>query len=358
MTEVLDEKETSWEETYAEAEAEGTQEALIAELAQKDEVTVDDLRRLPGTEGKSDEEVLAQWEEVSKTKTEAETKVELPFPVYDAQGNKVPPDKVTLEALFKGELQIGYQALGKEQRKALQDVIRNASQGHWNEHRYTTVQSQLSQSLKELQSLKQQTEQFETERKQWNAALTALIAGDKEPMQRLVDAYQQALTTTGAVPSGFVPESRMHEEIEATQAGMRWMQEVALPVAIDIGSKVNVHPKEVMAVIEQTIQNEPMLTRERLDEILKFDVPMAFEGKSQKAPAVDEVAELKKTVAELQKRIAEGANATTQRIKTKVQKAPSPGSGATSGAGDAMPNFKSRAQMKAWTQGDPDWAKA
>lgn len=296
----------------------------------------------------------------------AEEKLELPFPVYDKDGNKVEIDKVTLAALFKGDLQVGYNALGKEQRKTLVDAIRNASQGHWNEHRYTTVQQQLTQTLAKHKELESKHKQFEGEREQWNAALVALIAGDNKPMQRIVDAYQASMTRSGQVPPGYVPQADVEASAEQERQGTEWLHTVGMPAAMEIAQTYAASPKEAYNAILYYIQNEPVLTPQRLEEIIKYDVPMAFEqngytATGKKTPAVEsnnELSELKKTVEALQARLADKNNNVTETVREKTRKAPPPGSGTTAGAGDSMPSFKSRAQFKAWSAGDADWAKA
>ena len=356
----------SREDTYNAAESEGVEDAILETLAGKADVTIEDLRQIPGADKYTDEQLLEHWAKAKGGESvEGETKVDLPFPVYDAQGNKVSKDNVTLEALLKGDLQLGYQAMGKEQRKSLTDVIRNASQGHWNEHRYTTVQGQLTDAIRQLRESQGTVEKYTTERGQWNAALTALIAGDKGPMQRLVDAYQQALTTSGAVPPGFVSQESVRADAENVAAGQQWMNTVAMPAAMEIAQRYDAKANEVLQQIEYLISIEPVLTQERLNEIIQFDVPMAFEANGYKAKTesqsngagTNDVAELRRTVEALQKRLAGAANGSTERTRQKVKNAPAAGSGSVSGAGDSVPSFKSRAQFKAWSQGDPDWAK-
>jgi len=353
---------TSKDDLYDSAQNEGVENAIIDELAEKEAITIEDLRRLPGAEGLSDAQLQAQWDAVQKQAGSAgpnagDQKVDLPFPVYDKDGNKVAKDKVTLEGLLSGDFQLGYNAMGKEQRKALTEVLRNASQGHWNEHRYQTVQSQFKEVNTRYQEAQKQIAEFTSERNQWNVALTALIAGDAEPMKGLVNAYRQALTTSGMVPKGYVPEAEATAQREAEARGNQWWVEVGVPEAFKIAQSYGADPKEVQGAIKYFLENEPVLTQDRINEIIQYDVPMALEQNgytSSGKPATTaneptgDVAELKKQVEALTKRLAEGNNTRVQSARNKNKNAPAAGSGSAPGAGDSIPNFKTADDMKKW----------
>src|SRR5689334_15902924 len=116
-----------------EAMNEGLEQGVITELASKQDLTVDDLRRIPGNEAYSDEELLAEWKKIeaseragTQTREEGNETEEykLPFPLYDAEGNKISAlDAVDLRALLDGKITLGYNALGKEQRKTLSEAL-------------------------------------------------------------------------------------------------------------------------------------------------------------------------------------------------------------------------------------------
>lgn len=350
--------------------AEGIEDSVLESLASKDSITIEDLRSIPGSEGLTDEQLTAAWTKAQADAgieggpevQAADTKVELPFPVYDAAGNKIAADKVTLGDLLSGKALVGYNAMGKEQRKALNEVIRNASQGHWNEHRYNTAQEQYRQSHQRATTAETKIKQFEEQQGQWNAALTALVMGDNNPMKALVEAYRSQMgKSTGITPEGFVPRDQVEQQAAATERGMQWYNDVGLPSALDIADRYGANAKEVMGAIKYFIENEPVLTPERIDEILKYDVPMAFEqngyvakggtqnaGPGTQAETPNEVEALKKQVEALTQRLAGTANARTEAVRAKGKRIPPAGSGATSGAGDSMPAFKSRESMKEW----------
>lgn len=362
-------RESFVEDTFKE----GIEESVLEELSGKENVTIDDLRKIPGTEGMSDEQLTAAWDKAQKEAggedgAAADTKIEVPFPVYDAAGNKIASDKVTLGDLLSGKALVGYQAMGKEQRKSLSDVLRNASQGHWNEHRYTTVQGQYREASAKVGTLEGQVKEFETQREQWNSALTALITGNNAPMRALVEAYKNALGRTGqAVPEGYVPQEQVQAERENAERGMQWWTEVGLPSAYELSNKYGADSKEVQGAIQWYINNEPNLTPQRIEEIIKYDVPYLLEQNGYKAngePASgsnatgtvtpagsnNEVETLKQQIAALTQRITGSANDRTQAVRDKQRKTPPAGSGATSGAGESMPSFKSRAEMKEYLQ--------
>lgn len=372
-TEVVnDDANLSREDLVANTFAEGIDDAVIENLSGKENITLDDLRQLPGAEGLSDAQLTTAWARAMKDAglengLEGDKKVELPFPVYDAQGNKIDSDKVTLGDLLSGKALVGYNAMGKEQRKALNEVIRNASQGHWNEHRYNTVNSQYRQEHQRASELQKQVTQFTEQQSQWNSALTAMVMGDAAPMKALVDAYRGALGKTNFTPEGFVPQDTVAAEREASERGMQWYQDVGMPAAIDIATNYGADPKEVIGAIKYFIEAEPVLTPQRIDEILKYDVPMAFEangyspkgsgtgitnkngnGNEANNGASNEVETLKNQVAALTQRLAGNTNDRTNAVRDKSKRTPPAGSGATSGAGDSMPAFKSRDAMKEW----------
>lgn len=352
--------------------AEGIEESVIEELGAKEEITIDDLRKIPGSEGMSDAQLTAAWDKAQKEAGIGEgeggeqAKVELPFPVYDAQGNKIAPDKVTIADLMSGKALIGYNAMGKEQRKAFAEVVRNASQGHWNEHRYTTVQSQYKETARQVESLRAEAKQFEEQRNTWNSALAALAMGDNSQMKQIVDAYRQGLGRSNVAPEGFVSQDLVREQAEAAERGQQWYTDVGLPAAMDIASRYSADAKEVIGAIKYFIENEPVLTPQRIEEIIKYDVPMAFEAQGYSADGNapepeagirtggntpgNDVAAMQKQIDALTARLAGTENDKTNRVRNKGRNIPPAGAGSTPGAGDSMPAFKSRGDMKEWLQ--------
>ncbi len=369
------------DETFAEGEAAATADIVIEELGDVEkhpELTVEDLRKIPGAEDMTDAQIISEWNkavaqasgqtgQTGQVAADGQT-VKLPFPVFDDKGNKIEAlEKISVADLFNGKIKLGYNANGKEQQKTLAETLRNASMGHFNEQKYNTALAERNQVFTKAGELEKQVAQFTDERKVWDAALTALAMGNIEPMKRLAQAYQTALTQTPQATPGMIPISQVQAEQEQAANGQRFINEVVVPNAMEIAKKYDADPKEVAGAIETLIRRDlGFLTKEKIEQIIQYEVPALFEANGYtanatpagQAQAPDKVAELEKTVAALQSRIAAGANQSTQQTRAKQKKAPPAGSGATPGAGDSMPNFKSRAAMKAWMQGDPDWVKA
>lgn len=379
-TGVTQDRQSIRDSALEEAGTNAGRESAIADLAAKDgEITIDDLKKLPGSEGMTDEQLKAEWDkavaaEASGTgEQEDEKAFKLPFPVYDKEGNKVDAlEKISVRDLLEGNLQVSYQAMGKEQRKTLTEALRNASLGHWNEQKYNTTVEERNSVVKDLASANEKLDKHSSERKVWDSALTALAMGNIEPMRQLAQAYQnQLVAAPQGTPAGMVSVSSVEAERAEIAAGNQFIQETIIPAGVDIATRYGADPKEVLGAIEFFLKREPMqfLTREKIDSILKYDVPNLFEENGYRAgqgkvsspngqQSSNEIDELKKTVAALQSSIAVNKNKVVQNVRDKSKKIPPSGGGATPGAGDSMPTFKSRSQMKAWMQGDTEWAKA
>ena len=355
-----------------EAGESASQENVVDQLAEKEgELTVEDLKRLPGAAGLSDEEITAEWQKAVKAETGQASQQDgesfkLPFPVYDAQGNKIDAlEKISVRDLLEGKLQIGYNALGKEQRKTLTEALRNASMGHWNEKQYNTTLEERNRVRDELNTANERVAKFTAMSQKWDAALTALNMGNIGPMKQLADAWGKQLTDVQQEIPGMLPQAQVEQERQEVAAGNQFIQSTIIPASVEIAQRYGADLKEVQGAIEFFLRRDMgFLTRDKINDILQYEVPQLFEtnGYSSNSPNRNgnqsDVAELRKTVEALQSRIADKANSQTESVRTKLKKAPPSGSGATPGAGDSMPSFKSRAQFKAYMSGDEDWAKA
>ena len=346
---------------------EAVSQAVVEELSAKEgEITIEDLRKLPGADKMTDEQLKAEWDKA----VAAEQPYKIPFPVYDAEGNKIEAlDKFTLQDLLDGKVKLGYTAFDKEQRKTLAEALRNASMGHWNEQKYNTALEERNRVSTELSQKAQRLEALEQQQRIWDAALSALVMGNIQPMQQLANALANKTVEMPQNVPGYVPESQAQAERQAMEAGMTYIQNTLIPQGLEIAQNYGANAKEVLDLIEYYIAQEPQqfLNEEKIQNILKYDVPMVLEqagytsegGVNRPAATVqnNEIEELKKTVAALQSSIAEKKNAQIETLRTR-KKFPPAGGGSTPGAGDSMPSFKSRAQMKAWMQGDDNWAKS
>lgn len=354
---------------YDEAGESADLEATFSTLAEKSgDLTPAELREAAGKlgEGMSDEELQAAWKqaqtgEPAADKTEEQFK--LPFPIYDDKGNKIEAlDKVDIKALLSGKLQIGYNALGKEQRRALNDILRNASLGHYNEQKMTTLQQERKQVYEELQTLKKEHESWGGDRKLWDKVLGAYVSGNPEPLKQLVQAYAAEM---GRLPKEEAPNVQVDRERE--QAGQQFVLNHIMPAANKLAGEYGADAQEVTNAILGRIQEEPseFLTREKVDSIINYELPHMLEeaGYAKGGQSIvnggAENAELKAAMGridalekQLQSQLAESKNAPLNRVKGVVRKVPSAGSGNPAGAGESMPAMKNRNDMKKWLRGE------
>lgn len=352
------------------AYAEGEADALFEEIAaQEGEPTADDLRKIAGedAEGLTDEQLLAEYAKAvagqsadGEEAVDADTKInELPFPVYDANGNKITSDKLTLGDLLSGKVQIGYNAMGKEQRKTLTDLLRVAANGHYNENKMNTLMSERAQIAAKLSEMRKEHEAWGSDRKIWDQVLNAYANGNAEPLKKLIQAYTSEL---GKMPAN-APVDNTAQERELEAAGQRFILDTIVPAATKMASDYGANATEITNAILHAIQQEPVefLTREKIADIINYEIPSLLEqngyargaAAAPTTPAADpmaaKVAALEKQLQEL---TAGKANAATAAIRQRSRTAPAAGGGSTPSAGDSMPNLKSREDMKKWMRGD------
>lgn len=340
-------------------------EAAIAEVAETDgEVSIEDLRRVTGDLAKdmSDEDLMKAFKDAQSGDESAEGAAvveKLPFPIYDAKGVKIEdPSKVTLSDVLTGKVQIGYSAMGKEQRKALTDILRVASNGHYNEHKMTSLMSERQQAYTQLQDLRKEHETWANDRKIWESALSAFVTGKQEPLQNLIKAYQAEL---GKMPPAGSPEAANPAVDEAQmRAGYDFVLGTIIPHATKLAEEYGAKQDEITRAILHLIEQEPaeFMTREKIDAIMQYEVVTLLEnaGYAKGAtPAVKPVAqadgnsEMAELKAQVQQLLAAQANAPVTRLRNKG-KPPASGKGSVAGAGESMPQFKNRAEMKEYLQ--------
>lgn len=377
--EVQDGPDTELPETResirAGAMAEGETDAVLEDLASlAREITATDLRRLPGTEKMSDDELLKMWKDQSKDEAGTEDKPKLgpdgkpvgevppPPPVkrnykiYDDKGVEVTDlSKMSAEQMLKATY--GYSAMNKEQKKTFDEVIRNASLGHLNEQKLTTLQAERNAAYEKLQKLTEEHGAWGNDRQKMTKALEALARGDDKPIKALAAAYQQALLAE--------PEAGndAQAQLELELAGQRYYYEHIIPRGYDIATQYGAKPQEVVNAIKHYIEQEPaeLLTEAKIQSIIDYEIPALLErnGYSRTGEAAQvtppagsdprdkQFKDMQDKIAELTAKIE---NAATDAVRKKTKLAPPPGGGTTGGAGDAQPSFKNRAEMKAWLQ--------
>lgn len=354
---------------------EGVQDGTITELAEKDgEITVEDLRKLPGAEDLTDEELLTEWNKAQAAAggekgedDEGGLPDKLPFPLYDTKGNEIKDiSKVSLSDFLTGKVQVGYQAMDKEQRKAFGDLVRVAQLGHHNEKQSASSRSERDIAIKQYREQKAQNDAWAQDRQVWDKALTAYFQGNKAPMEALAKAYAAELSKMPAanIP-GMISESDARALSEANAAGQTFYYETIVPRTSDLAKQYGADPKEVAQTALWLIDKEPQefLTKEKIEAILSYDLPRVIEEHGYKIGQVGpnasqpvsantrpdpKVAQLEKQIQELSATIAKQANARTAEARSKSRRVPPAGGGSVPSAGDSMPAFKSREQMKDW----------
>lgn len=335
-------------------------DSLIDELAERDEEpTIDELRKLAGDAAAdlTDEELQAEYQKA----VAAEEAPKLPFPVYDAEGNKVDAAKLTLDDLLSGKVQIGYNAMGKEQRKAITDLLRVAANGHLNESKIATTLAERNQVHQQLQEMKKEHEAWAGERRTIQRVLEAAANGNTAPLQQLIKAYNEEL---GKLPVDS-PVVDQRAEQDAIAAGQAYVVSTIVPTAYKVAQEYGADPTEVTNAIIGMIQNEPaeFLTQAKIESIMNHEIRAALEtagyspnGTTPPAQSQGGDDDLRTQFAAMQKELLElkagSANKATQAVRDRARKSPPAGGGSVSGAGDAMPAMKSRDDMKKWLRGE------
>lgn len=345
-----------------EAFAEGEEKMVLDELAAKEEVTAEDLRRLPGTEEYDDRQLMEIWKQYNAEQTKStETPVEAwkpNIPVFGQDGKAVEDfSKLSLQDLFEGKVKLGYNANKQEQQRALSEIIRIAQFGHHNEQKYAGILAERNQINERLTQVAKENEEFKSQRQVWDSALMALTQGNVEPIKQLVQAYNQKLTQTQPQQQGMTPEN-YQEEMQLVLAGQQFVNNFIIPKANELATTFGAKSEEIQNVIRHFVENEgEFLTKEKLDSFIEYDIPNllisnGYQPNGTKQTAVtqknNEVEELKQQLLALQEQIAGKHNSTVTNLRTR--KFPSPGGGNVPGAGDSMPDFKSRQDMKRFLQ--------
>lgn len=357
----------------AEAMAEAERNARLGELGEGD-FTSAQLREALGdaAEGLSDDELMAEWQKAQaagakpEDGSEEEEKPEATsepvklegFKLYDAQGNEiVDPTKVSALDLLTGKVQIGYNALSKEQRKNLRDLTRVASLGHYNEQKMTTVLAERQQAMQRAHEASQKITQYEADRRVWDQALTALVNGNGEPMQRLALAYQQALQS---MPNQPLAAPTADQDAEFSAAGQQFFSETIVPRAQELATQYGANAIEIAQYIVHMCEQEgEFLTREKIDAILQYEMPAILEQNGYAAGAAAPAsngadprdAEIAKLKAQVQEILATQKNNSTQNIRTKGKKAPPSGRGVPP-ATITVPEMTSRQDMLKYLRDD------
>jgi hypothetical protein len=351
-TEAPETRESIVEGAVADAELQGR----LDDLAEAEtEPTVESLRTAFGdlADGLTDEELQAEWDKArgGTEGTEAGPYV-LPngLKLYGEDGKELTDlSKMTLQQALDAKVQWGYNALGKEQKKALTEVFRNASLGHYNEQKMQTLQQERTQAYEAWKQLSAEHESWAQDRQVWLGVLTAASQGNIEPLKQLIKAYGEQGGSQPMTQETVDPR----QEAEFNQAGIQWVNTEANRLATLYGA----NPLEIAQTIMYMANQEPkeFLTKEKLEAIVQYEIPALLErynysqtaaGQAASADPRDvEIATLKKQMAEL---TAGKTNAATQKVRDRAKKVPAAGGGRTPVSGASVPSFKTREDYKKW----------
>jgi len=334
------------------------------------------------SEGMTDEELTTEWAKARESATEedddAAPGTEAPpivapttapfklegFKLFDAKGAEIKdPTKVSALDLLTGKVQVGYNALSKEQRKSLRDLTRVASLGHYNEKVLVDTRAERAQAMQRAVAAESQVAQFNNERRVWDTALTALVNGNPEPIQRLAVAYQQALAQGGA-PASNGREAAPADDSRFDEIGQQFFNENIVPRAQELATQYGANAIEIAQYVLYLCEQEgDFLTPDKIQAILQYEMPAILEGhgyaangKSVAQPQADGDPR-DKTIADLTKRLtaleAGKTNASTERLRGKTRKAPPSGGGSTPGGGETMPaDVNTREKMRQYLRGE------
>jgi len=345
---VADDTEATKDELLTEAHDEADAETVITELSELDrDLTIEDLRRIPGTSELSDEQVLEMWRKLETGETAAPVAFSTDIPLYDDKGNKITDfSKLTLADVFSGKVQLGYTALGKEQRKALKDVLRNSALGHYNEQQMGTLRAERQRALEQHQQAQQQLETWGHERKLMEYALSQYLGGNAEPLKQLITSFQRA------VAQGPLEQPAATDAGASSQAGMQYWYEEVVPRVDALADKYKIDKAQLRQYALELIEAEPaqFFTQQKLENILAYELPRAIEeaqGNGATPAASAEVEALKKQVQEL---MAKVENSSTEKLR-QGKKSPPAGGGTPASAGESIPELKTRDDMRRWLRG-------
>lgn len=348
------------------AEADGNQ--VLDELSQKDgEITIDDLRRLPGSEGQTDAELTAAWEasrvddaieadddkegaaaaQIAAVTGGEAVQTARGWKVYDDKGVEIADlSKMTAADFLKHK--IGYNANGAEHRKSLDELTRVASYGHHNQAKLARVEAERERFYKELQEVRGENSTRGERERLLNYAFTQFHVGNEKPLKSLLDAYR---TNMGGLPTAMqlpAPSSAPSSNRNLEADGLRYFHENIAPKADAIAQRYGAKTEEVRRAVQQLIEREPgeTLTEDKINDIITKEIPYLLEDAGYSAgvtapaaagaaPAASELATLRQQIADLR---AAMTNQTTDGIRQRNKGLPPGGKSVGSGSSDATPN--------------------
>jgi hypothetical protein len=303
-------------------------------------LTIEDLRRLPGAEKYSDEELEALWEEASKPP------VQRPYKIYDGDKEVSDLSKMTAEQLLNATF--GYSANKKEQRRNFEQLIRVAQLGHHDEARLNQLLAERNDFHKRWQDSTKELEGKSSLEKKWNWALEQLANGNADPIQQMANAFAEKLRQPPEETESEAPQSQAQIDAQGAEVYYGRIVPALQAIAKDYGAKA----EEIKAVFDNFLNNEPedVLTEQKIADFIDIQIPRMLEDAGYRVGGIqppsdtpNELEQLRKENAELK---AKQKNGIVKGIKEKSM--PSGGGGRTPSAGDTVPEFKSAREAKDW----------
>lgn len=326
-------------ESVESTQAPVTEDSVIDELAAFDgDLTAEQLRKLPGADKHTDEELEQMWQEAIKPPKQRGYK----FFKDDAEVADL--SNLTVEDVLDN-LKIAYNAMGKQHTRTFDEVIRNAQLGHYNESRMQQIMHERNTAAEQLQKMQEEITGYKSDRQTWDYVLNQYLQGNAQPLEKLLESVKQ---TQAALPQ--VEHQPQEDSAQLEAAGQKVYYEVVLPSAYQLATTYGADAQEVATAIMQLVENEPapFMSAQRLQAIIQYDLPMLLEqngysanGQTASPSKEDPVAELKKQVAELQAQLKN-----TSVSVAKGKKAPPAGGGVTPSSGEEMASIKTRQDMK------------
>jgi hypothetical protein len=247
-------------------------ETMGDDLPEDDAALVEMLRGFPGAEAFDDATLLKMWNETADDETKAEVGTasgddaavgdDAWSPVgWSAaiEGEPVNFEEVLLkDFLEKGELT--YKALGKDQVRGFNEVVRNAQLGHFNEQRYGTLQQDLVALGERYAEIQEELQGYKEMENLWMRALK-----DENVMNQLKS--EMAPMLMGEIPELEAPMSQ--QELEAQ--GYQIFDQEIRPYLSDVSTYYGIDQISLEQYVMEQISMLPdaIITEERVVEYLQ-----------------------------------------------------------------------------------------
>lgn len=339
------------DEILENADFEGQLNVAVDQLEEGGELTLQELRTLPGTSGMSDSELIALRDESGRVDEAPAASVQEAaankvaealggeavetskgWKVYDEKGAEIADlDKLTAKQFL--QLKIGYTANGKEQKKSFDEMVRVTKFGHLNERKLSEERQQKESFAKQLQEAMPELKQLRGISGTVKYAMTQFHLGNDAPLDRLLKAFKAQMGGDPNQPQ--VVEQPQREDNSAQVAeGQRVYFEEIQPEADKLAEQYAAGfpveqqtqlKKELRQVVKAFIAQDPggQGIVQRVKEYINEELPLHLENagwkrgmKAAVAP-MSELESLRAQVAELKKSGSKGSVAEIVRKKNQ-----------------------------------------